>query len=117
MKNILEYINEAKKFFKLENDERNALATLVGIICGNLGEDEEIKFYKDLFDSLSKEEQDKLSMLHDVLEDTETYKQINRNNIKDDIPLLKKIYDWMSEKDVFKENWDLIDALEKINEY
>ena len=117
MKKILEYINEAKKFFKLENNEREALATLVGIICGNLGEEKETKFYKDLFDSLSKEEQKQLNMLYDVLEDTETYKQINRNNIKDDITLLKKIYDWMSEKDAFKENWDLIDALEKINEY
>ena len=117
MKNLANYITEAKNYFKLESDERDALATLVGIICGNLGEDEEIKFYKDLFDSFSDKEKDQLNMLHDVLEDTETYKQINRNNIKNDIPLLKKIYTWMSEKDAFKENWDLIDVLEKINEY
>ena len=117
MKKLNEYINEAKKNFTLEDDERNALATLVGIICGDLGEDEEIKFYKSFYDSLSNEEKDQLSMLHDFLEDTETYKKVSRNNIKDDIPLIKKIYAWMVDNDALQEQWDLIDALEKINEY
>lgn len=117
MKDIKNYINEAKKYFTLEDDERDALTTLIGIITGNLGEDEEIKFYKELFDSFTKEEQDQLNMLYDCLEDRETYKKINRNNIKDDIPLIKKIYAWMVDNNALQEQWDLIDALEKINEY
>ena len=34
--------------------------------------------------------------------------------IIDDIPLIKKLYKLMDDNDLLDENWDLIDALEKI---
>ena len=37
MKTINQYINESK-YFKLEYDERQALADFIGVVCGNLGD-------------------------------------------------------------------------------
>ena len=116
MKDIKEFINESKNF-KLESDERQALSDLVGMLCGNIGDDADIKQLKPVIDQLSKDEIKQLDSLHDCLDDGETYKKINRNNIIDDIPLLKKIYGLMEDNDLLGEQWDLIDALDKINEY
>lgn len=116
MKDIKEYINESKNF-KLESDERQALADLIGMLCGNIGNDEDINKLKSVIDQLSKEEIKQLDNLHDCLDDEETYKKINRNTIIDDIPLIKKIYKLMNDNNLLGEQWDLIDALEKINEY
>ena len=50
MKDIKEYIIEAKKYFKLEEDERQALATFTGILCGDLGDDDERKEFQKVID-------------------------------------------------------------------
>lgn len=114
MKNIKEYIIEAKKYFSLESDERQALSDLIGVLCGNLGDDEDIKQLKPVIDQLNKNEIEQLVDLHDCLDDSQTYKKINRNHIIDDIPLINKIYKLMEDNDLLGEQWDLMDAFEKI---
>ena len=114
MKDIKQYINESSKYFTLDDGERDALGTLCGILCGSLGDEEDEKELKPIKDELSDTEIEQLSDLFDFLDDRETYKKVNRNNIKDDIPLIIKIYNIMYEKDLLGEDWDLIDALEKI---
>ena len=113
MKNINQYINESK-YFKLEDDERQALSDFVGVVCGNLGDDEDQNELKDVINELDNDEISQLKYLHDLLDNNQTYKSINRNMIIDDIPLIKKLYKLMDDNDLFDENWDLIDALEKI---
>lgn len=113
MKNINQYINESK-YFKLEDDERQALSDFVGVVCGNLGDDEDQNELKNVINELDNDEISQLKYLHDLLDNNQTYKSINRNMIIDDIPLIKKLYKLMDDNDLLDENWDLIDALEKI---
>ena len=113
MKTINQFINESK-YFKLEDDERRALSDLIGILCGNLGDEHDMEELQPVLVSLSKNDIIQLKNLHDCLDDNETYKLINRNNIIDDIPLIKKIYKLMDDNDLLGKQWDLIDAFEKI---
>ena len=114
MKDIKEFLINESKNFLLSEYERKALAELIGIMSGNLGEDRDIEFYKPLYDSLADEEKEQLEQLYEVLDDEYTYKKINRNMIIDDIPILIKIYEWIDDNDAFGENWDLINAFDKI---
>lgn len=113
MKDIQSFIYESKNF-KLEDDERRALSDFIGIVCGNLGEQEDQENLKAVIDPLEDKEILQLRELHDVLDDDQNYKTINRNNIVDDIPLIKKIYKLMEDNDLLGEQWDLMDAFEKI---
>ena len=113
MKDINKYINESK-YFKLEDDERQALADFIGVVCGNLGDQKDQEELKAVIDPLEDKEVLQLRELHDCLDDKQTYKSINRNNIIDDIPLIKKLYKLMEDNDLLNEQWDLIDAFEKI---
>lgn len=117
MKDLINYISilESSKYFTLDDGERDALGTLIGVLCGSLGDKEDEEELKPVKNELSTDEINQLSDLFDFLDNTETYKKVNRNNIKDNIPLIKKIYNVMVEKDLLGENWDLIDALEKIS--
>lgn len=101
---------------KLSNYSRDALSELVGIIIGAIGEDDDIKKYRKLVDSLSKEEQNQLNELYDVLSDKQTYPSIDATILKYDIPVLKKIYKWVDDNNTEKNNFDLYDAFSKITE-
>ena len=113
MKDIKLFITEAK-YFKLKDDERRALSDFIGIVCGNLGDQKDQEELKAVIDPLEDKEVLQLRELHDVLDDDQTYKSINRNNIIDDIPLIKKIYKLVNDNDLLDEQWDLMDAFEKI---
>lgn len=113
MKSIISYINESKRF-KLEQDEREALAEFMGILCGNIGDEDEFKPMKVIADQLSEQELEQVSELADFLDDTYTYKAVNNSTLKDDIELIKKIYNIAVDNDLLDEQWDLMDAFEKI---
>ena len=113
MKAINNYINESKNF-RLTESERDALSDFIGIVCGNLGDDEDQNELKDVINELDNDEISQLKYLHDLLDNDQTYKSINRNMIIDDILLIKKLYKLMDDNDLLDEQWDLIDALEKI---
>lgn len=113
MKTIKEFINESKRFV-LNKSERDALASLIGVLSNNLGDDEDVEFYQLVIDKLTDDEIKQLDSMYDYLDNEETYKVINYNTAKDDIPLIKKIYQLIDDNDLFNNNWDLMDAFEKI---
>lgn len=115
MKNLNTYLTEKKKTFELNIDERRALGTLIGIALGNLGEDDEIKQFQKFIDSLSDEEKKDLESLYDMLSDADNYKKIYQKNVMpEEIALIDKLYHYCDDNDMLDEQWDLIDAFEKI---
>lgn len=115
MKDLNKYILEKKKTFELNMDERQALETTVGIALGNLGEDVDIKQFKKFIDSLSNEENENLETLYDILSDEETYKKIYQKNITpEETLLINKLYHYCDDNNMLDNQWDLIDAFEKI---
>lgn len=116
MKNLVEFINESR-YFSLEPNERDVLASFVGVLCGSLGDDEIEEKCADLIKELSDKDKDMLTSLYDCLDDTYNYKKINRNMIIDEIPLIKKCIEWCDENDAWVDSNDveLLDILDKIN--
>ena len=116
MKDLNNYILEKKKAFELNMDERRALGYLIGYALGNLGEDKDIKRFKKFMDSLSDKEKKDFDSLYDVFSNTEDYKKINQRIIlPEDLALIKKFYDFCYNNDIMRDDdWDLIDAFEKI---
>ncbi len=114
MKTLKEYIFETK-YFKFTDGERAAVAELVGLLTGNIGEDADIKKYSEYWNVLSDDEQQQMNDLYDVLDDTNNWPVINRNIIKDDIELLANFLNWVDENDLWGDSdYEGPDALEKI---
>ena len=109
MKNISSFIFEKSKYFILTDDERNSLIECTGYITGNLGD---IKNFETVKKELSEDELKQLNNLYDCLEDKQTYPKINRNIIKDDLELIKKIIYLIGENDL---DYDLSGIYEKCN--
>ena len=113
-RSLNEYINESR-YFKLTEGERAAIASLVGLLTGNTGEDEDAKKYAEYWGVLSDDEQQQMNDLYDVLDDTYNWPVINRNNIKDDIELLANFLNWVDENDLWGDyEYDGPGALEKL---
>lgn len=113
-RSLNEYINETR-YFKLTDSERDAISCLVGLLTGNIGEDSEIKKYSEYWNVLSDEEQQQMNDLYDVLDDTNNWPVINRNNIKDDIIPLINFLNWVDENDLWGDyEYEGPDALEKL---
>lgn len=98
MKTLTSYITEAKNYFKLTDEERRQLETVVGIVSGNLGDEEDTKHYQTLIDQFDEDEIRQLDLLYDYLSDTETYKTVSRNGLIEDIELVKRIVAWLDEE-------------------
>ncbi len=112
MKTLVEYINESK-YFTLTPSERDALVITVGNITGALGDEEDMEEYAELKKDLSEEELKKLDELFEyVLDNEQDYPKINRNIIKDEIPILVKILTWMDENGIG--SYEHTDMLEKM---
>lgn len=115
MKTLVEFINESK-YFKLTDSERDDLALAIGNLTGMIGDDDEIKKFKEFKDSLSKEEIEKFEDLYNyVLDNKNDYPTINKNIIKDEIPLIKKMIEWMDNNDMLIDDYELLNILDKIN--
>ena len=114
MKTLKEYIFETR-YFKFTDDERAAISSLVGLLTGNIGEDEDIKKYAEYWNVLSNDEQQQMNDLYDVLDDEQNWPVINRNNIKDDIELLTNFLNWVDENDLWGDyEYEGPSALEKL---
>lgn len=116
MKDIKAYLmNESSsKYFELNMHEREALAEFIGVLSGNIGDKDDNSAYEEVYKTLNDEEKEQLDALYDFLEDTRTYKKANNSTMKGDITLLRSIYEIMANNNAFGDNWDLIDAFEKI---
>ena len=80
MKTLKDYIFESR-YFKFTDDERAAVADLVGFLTGAIGEDADIKKYAEYWNVLSNDEQEQMNELYDVLDNEQDWPVINRNNI------------------------------------
>ena len=115
MKDITSFILEKKKIFTLTPSERQALEDTIGIALGNLGEDDDIKQFKEFIDSLSNKEKEDLESLYDMLSDADGYKKIYQKNvIPEEIWLIDKLYHYCDDNDMLDDKWDLMDAFKKI---
>lgn len=116
MKTLKEYIFESK-YFTLTPGERDALASIVSIITGAIGDEDAAKKYDDLKKELSKEEIDSLDELYTyVLDDKQTYPTINRNILIPERDLIIKIIKWLDENDAWYEgnDYELVEILDKL---
>lgn len=100
MKTLKDYIFESR-YFKFTEGERAAVAELVGLLTGAIGEDTDIKKYAEYWNVLSDDEKEQMNDLYDVLDDEQNWPVINRNNIKDDIELLANFLNWVDENDLW----------------
>lgn len=114
MKNIAEYITESKNF-KLTDNERSVLTNVVGIVSADLGDPDEEKSLKGFIDKLTDKQKSQFSNLYDLLDDEYTFHSINRNMIKDDIPLIKSLLEYIDENNLFTTEYELWDILDKIS--
>lgn len=110
----VELVNEAQRYFKLDPGERRALATEVGLACGDLGEDADAARYRPFMDQLTPGEKKQFSLCADFLDNDETYAYVSSRNLAPDLPLIRRFLTWMDDNDMFGDNWDLVDAYGKI---
>ena len=117
MKSLIEYINESK-YFTLTENERDVLASFVGVLCGVLSDKEIEEKCADLIKELSDKDKENLESLYDCLDNTYDFKKINRNHISKDISLIKRCIIWCDENDgwVNSNDIELLDILNKIND-
>lgn len=113
MKSIIEYINEGKSW-SLSDYQRQAFCTELGFMTGNLGDSDEIAKYEEFRKTLSDKELKQFNDLFDLFDDEQTYRKINSRMVKDELPLLKRFAEYLDLEDIAGNNWDLIDAYEKI---
>ena len=111
MKKLSNFIFEKSKYFTLTDDERNSLVECIGYITGDLGDIDDIKNFETVKKELSEAELKQLGDLYDCLDDKQTYPKINRNIIKDDLELIKKVIYLIGENDL---DYDLSNIYEKI---
>jgi len=122
MKHITDYITEGTKYFKLEDNEREALTTFIGHVIGAWGSDEELKPFEVIKNALSEKELKQLDdVFQYVLDNDQEYPRVNRNVIIDEIPVILKVLQIAEGNDLLKldandnhDDWDLLDAYEKI---
>lgn len=116
MKRIKTYLMESKNF-KLNDSERETLASVIGVLCGDMGDDEIDEKCADLIKELTDKEKEQLSDLFNVLDDPYNFRSINRSTIINDIPLIKRIIEWMDDNDawVAHDDYELINILDKIS--
>jgi len=115
MKDLKEYINESKTY-TLNDYERDALTSVVGVLCGALGDDELEKLYKPIKDDLTDKEIAQLDSLYDMLEDTHVYRRIKISMMSDEVPLLIKIIEYMDDEDLWSDgnDYELINILDEL---
>jgi hypothetical protein len=96
------------------------MEVVLGIICGYYGADEDNKRYEIVKEQLSQEELNQLDEICTyVLADEQGYKTVSNRILKDDIPLLRKVYNIIDDNDLFKNSqgdydWDAMSGFEKI---
>ena len=127
MKNIVksfeDFVLEAKHYnlketdFVLNDSERKALASVVGVLSKNLSDDEMEEILAPLMKELTPDEIKQLNSLYDTLEDEWTWNEVTSPMIEDDFDLIVKIIEWMDNNDAWSYNndYELLNILDEIN--
>jgi len=98
----------------LSEGERDGISIVLGYITKAYGEEEDFTKYDVVRNSLSDEELKQLDdLLFYVIDDKQDYRTINKRILKDDIPLLNKVYNILDDNDLL-EDWDAMSGFEKI---
>lgn len=104
--------------FELHQYERDALSLFIGkIVQYYFPEKNEVKAFKELRKELTEEELEQLSLTYDFLDDCFTYKTIKSHQLKNDMPVLKKVLKWADEHEMFENDWNLGSVAEVILNY
>lgn len=107
-----------KQSFELEQYARDSLTLFIGRVLGYFDSSEEQ--YDNFFalrELLTREERDQLTLTYTFLDDCFTYTIINSRQMKDDIPVLKKILSYCEKHNMFEDDWDLMSVAETILKY
>lgn len=112
----VEPVNEGRYYyFRLDDSERDALKWEMEIACGNMGKTREQIKYRPFMSTLTEDELKKFRTVVDyVLDDYENYRYVNSRMLTQELPIIKRFLEWMDERDMFGENWDLMGAYDKI---
>lgn len=104
----------------LNNSERDGLSEVLGYITKVYGDDVDFEKYDVVRNALSGDELKRLEdLLIYTIDDREYCKTVNKRILKDDLPLLNKVYEVLDDNDLFKNNrgdydWDAMEAFEKL---
>lgn len=104
----------------LNNSERDGLSEVLGHITKVYGDDVDFEKYDAVRNALSGDELKRLEdLLIYTIDDREYCKTVNKRILKDDLPLLNKVYEVLDDNDLFKNNrgdydWDAMEAFEKL---
>ncbi len=83
----------------ISDETRENVAVLLGIITGNIGDEDDRRPYKNL--KLTKDELDTLSTLYDFFADKFSFKKISTSQIDvDELKALLKVFDYSKENDL-----------------
>ena len=104
----------------LNNSERDGLSEVLGYITKVYGDDVDFEKYDAVRNALSGDELKRLEdLLIYTIDDREYCKTVNKRILKDDLPLLNKVYEVLDDNDLFRNNrgdydWDAMEAFEKL---
>ena len=106
--------------FRLSTGEREALQAFLGVVCGDLGleeDDDEFEAYEKIKSELSEEEVETLKELYEnVIDDEYNFPYVGSSNIQsDELPVLKHVLDLVDDSDLKDSTtMDLFSISEKI---
>ncbi len=99
----------------LSQSEREGMEVVLGVICGFYEPDESDKRYQKVKEELTPEELNKLDEICTyVFNDEQNHKTVTDRILKDDIPLLRKVYNIIDNNDLFENDWDAMSGFEKL---
>lgn len=109
MKTLRDFITEAISF-KFTDNERKALAEFLMVLLGESSD-------KDITDKVEVDEDDEevLRDALDVIEDENRYLRVHYDMIKKEYPVLKKYVMMADDYDLFEDDSDMLDVVEKFN--
>ena len=109
------YYDDEKEKNTLNQSEREGVAEILGYRTQNFGNEEEFEKYKVVRDSLSQAELQQLDNVSTyTFEDEQVYPSVTKKLLKEDIPLLKKVYNLLDSNNLLDGNWDAMSGFEKI---
>ena len=107
-----------KQTFELDQYARDSLTLFIGRVLGYFDSSEEQ--YDNFFalrELLTREEREQLTLTYEFLDNCLTYSTIKSQEMKEDIPVLKKILSYCEKHNIFEDDGDLISVAETILKY
>ena len=108
----------AKEKFELDQYARDALTSFIGkVVRYFIPDKKDAVAFKQLRKKLTADDMNQLILAYEFLDDCFTYKTIKSSQLKVDMPVLKKTFQWAYDHNMLGDDWDLISAVELILDY